>query len=214
MKGKRIKESTANTYSTAVSRIVSHPQYDVIIKAMKEGVSVKDILGWIVDEGHLGSVTRDTFYQYLIKFRVERPDLIKSAQSDDDIDEFVDSKRPGIDSLKELDRLIRLQKKRLKIGMTTETNMAVLLNAMTKEVDVTAKLLELRGKMDGTLQLTANKKRGDDFGSLSIDAKNGLDKLQADEKQREHMASLSADLMNSLREADAKKKKKIRVSNR
>lgn len=126
-------------------------QREIVIRAIKEGNSVSDIARFFSEQGLL-RVTENTFKQYLFAFKRIFPEMCE-GNDDTSIDSIVDGKRPQLDEEMELERLVRLQKVRLKVGVDFERNTGFLNNELHKDIKATGELIEklasIRGRTKG-----------------------------------------------------------------
>ena len=133
-------------------------QREIVIEAIKEGSQVGEIARYFSEQGYL-RVSENTFKQYLTAFKRLYPELV-SGGAEDSIDSIIDGKRPSLDEEVELERLIRMQKVRLKVGVDFEKNTRFINGSLHRDVTATAKLIELladvRGKLKGTGRPGAN----------------------------------------------------------
>ena len=126
-------------------------QRKIVIKAIQEGTSVSSISKYFSEQGWL-KVAENTFTQYLIAFKRVYPELCEGNDTST-LDHLVDGKRPNLDEEVELERLYRMQKIRLKVGLEFEQNTSFLNKDLHKDVlagkDLLESLATLRGKRTG-----------------------------------------------------------------
>lgn len=167
-------------------------QRQVVIEAIKEGNSVSDIARFFSEQGWL-RVTENTFKQYLFAFKRVFPEMCE-GNSDETIDSIVDGKRPNLDEEAELERLYRLQKVRLKIGVDFEKNSGFLNNDLHKDVKTGAEILErlanMRGKTKGAGRPSANQTQ------VTPEAAESLRRVDVGEAAQERLASAVGGLIN------------------
>ena len=111
---------------------------------IKDGWPLTELSRWIQEDKHeFTDVSRAALVQVLQGYRSAIPagELIKSRMPK----EFVEAKKEiedGIDEIKELESLYRMQLKRVKIDLATEEGINKLLPSMTSEIKECRQILE------------------------------------------------------------------------
>jgi hypothetical protein len=133
-------------------------QRKILLTALKEGNPVSSISRYFSEQGWL-KVSETTFTQYIMSFRRVYPDMCE-GNDDASIDSIVDGKRPSLDEEQEYERLYRLQKVRLKVGVDFETNTGFPNKDLHKDVQMAKEILDslstVRGKRSGAGRPNAN----------------------------------------------------------
>lgn len=178
-----------------VKHIMEHPRYGIILAALREGNRVGIIANWFARDGWLTSVTERTFAEYLTTFKRLKAALIDGSYEQDELDKLIDSRRPGVDTVAEVDRLIRLQKARIALDFKHEREMGKLFNTTVKEVEVTGKLLELRGKLTG--QLDTHSTTGGHASTDDESVIEAINKAKRDESNHDRLQNLTRQLVSN-----------------
>jgi len=178
--------------------ILNHPKKELIISALKEGLKFQDIAGWFAREGWLDSINENTFMVYIGTFKRTYPEYCKSDNKNS-IDGVIDANQPDMDVEVELNRLIRLQKVRLRAVVDFEQqDMMKSLGALQpnahKEIAETRLLLETLAKVQGK-GITSTAASGH---ALPADAASNIHKLRVDESARDRMSTLTEQFLGAL----------------
>lgn len=162
----------------------------VIIKAIQEGNKIGEIARFVSEEGWL-TVSENTFKQYLMAFKRLYPEMCEGNDSET-LDHLVDGKRPAVDEEVELERLLRMQKVRLKVGVDFELRAGFLNKEIHKDVIATKDILEslatLRGKRSGA-------GRPSNGAAITNEAAESLRKVDVGEAAQERLVSAVSGLI-------------------
>lgn len=199
--------------SSGTKKVLSHPWYDKIVRALHEGASVMTIAAWLDDSNMLDGVTANTFVQYLYVFKKEMPHTYNKVLDDASIRGGVDAQdvqvediigveNAPIDTLIELDKTIRLQKKRIALATTNELRIGMLLDTNHKAVEKLGELLKLRAEV---------LKQVDPM-TASVGTSGALRSVIVDQGERDTMAGLVSSFMDTISHADPDRKKKKAVN--
>lgn len=203
------KEETIR--SSQERKVRNHPRFPVILAALREGISCQEVANWFAIEGWI-DVNERTFSQYLQVFKRRNPAILDDGAPADTIDELIAANRPNIDPMTELNRLLRLQKRRLGVDVNSELNIGKLFNTTHKEVEVARNLLETMAKIQGKIG-------GGDTGILSKENTENIRELKNDEGQRDRLAGLADQLVGVLSDgvkkpgSEEEPKNKIKTTN-
>lgn len=179
--------------ASQVRAIQKHPRYTTILGALKEGIGIPEIARWFAERGWI-DVNEKTFTEYLRTFAKRNQHLIAGGD-DDSIDSLVSAHDPNIDVMTELNRLYRVQKKRLKVDITNEMNIGKLFNTTVKEMEAATGILKLMAEVEGRIGKGAQSQG---YENHAGDVRDSLRKLQVDESQRDRMTFLVEELGKSL----------------
>lgn len=128
---------------------MSHPQYDMLLASLREGMSGSDIARYYANEGWL-TVSEKTFAEYITAFRRRQWRMIASDTERGGAERIDLNRRvqpaPPLNLDSEVDRAIRFQKIRIGLGHTQEDQIGLPLEQVTKDMVVLGKYLELKGK--------------------------------------------------------------------
>lgn len=181
-----VEESHARQILNLPSR-----QREVLLRALKEGNPVSSISKYFSEQGWL-KVSETTFTQYIMSFRRVYPEMCE-GNDEQSIDSLIDGKRPGLDEEQELERLYRLQKVRLKVGVEFEKNTGLPNKDTHKDVlaakDILSELATIRGKRNGAGRPSANT------ATISDTSAEQLRKVDASEAAQERMVSAMSGLI-------------------
>ena len=180
------------TYNSMIRYIQRHPKYSVMLKALREGIPIPEVARWFVEHDWV-DITEKTFSEYLRTFKRRFPDMI-SGGDDNFIDSIVDAHQPNLDVITELNRILRIQKLRLKIDVANEQNIGKLFNTTHKEMLVYKELLETIAKVEGKIQTGGMK----ETEGVPGDVRDNLRNIRKDEIQRDRMSSLTSELTRVL----------------
>lgn len=175
--------------------VQAHPQYDRILASLREGVSIPTISAHYFQCGLVG-VTQSTFEVYLQQFCVRNPGLISQPeQGSFEALIGVAGNSPSLSVLTEVDKAIRLQKLRIaKLAREELQNSNSNYRANTvNEMKLLTQLLELKGKLDGTMTGTGAS------GSVLVDYDTNavLSSLEKQNKEQSRMSTLLGNLLNA-----------------
>lgn len=171
-------------------KVRNHPRFPVILAALREGISCQEVANWFAVEGWI-DVNERTFSQYLQVFKRRNPAILDEGAPVDTIDELIPANRPNVDPITELNRLLRLQKRRLGVDVNSELNIGKLFNTTHKELEVTRNLLETIAKIQGKIGTQVD-------GTLSKENTESIRELKNDEGQRDRLAGLADQLVGAL----------------
>lgn len=187
------QQKREQVYASQVRAIQKHPRYMTILGALKEGIGIPEIARWFAEKQWI-DVNEKTFTEYLRTFARRNQHLIDGGD-EDSIDSLVGAHDPNIDVMTELNRLYRVQKKRLKVDITNEMNIGKLFNTTVKEMEQATNILKLMAEVEGKIGKGA-KDAG--FESHGGEVRDSLRKLQTDESQRDRLTYLAEELGKSL----------------
>lgn len=177
--------------------IQSNKRYTVIIASLKEGTPITEIARWFAVNGWI-DVSERAFQNALYSFRNRHSQLLNSK----DIDSFealADGNSPHLDVDVELNKLLRIQRERIAIDVTTEKELGKLFNTTHKEIQVAAELLTALHKSK-----TGTGGNGDNLpDDLPSNVREKLRGIKADEAQRDKIYSLTQDFAKKLATEDA-----------
>lgn len=198
--GKRPELTTTEKQQLAkVQTIRNHPDFDLIVNSLREGIKAKDIARWLVEEAktdHNENYLKDCINM----FARYNKQLIKSKQFEDSIDKYVDARLPGFDAADELLKLYRVQKKRLAVDIQTEMNIGKLLDNTHKEVKIATEMLELIAKIQGKVSNASSSNSSQTFADNNTEVQQTLDTIRSDEQKRNKVAATFSKLVNAVNE--------------
>jgi hypothetical protein len=180
-------------YASQARAIQKHPRYTTILGALREGIGIPEIARWFAERGWI-DVNEKTFTEYLRTFAKRNSHLITGGD-EDSIDSLVGAHDPNIDVMTELNRLYRLQKKRLKVDVTNEMNIGKLFNTTVKEMEAATDILKLMAEIEGRIGKGVKDSNFENHGG---EVRDHLRKLQTDESQRDRLTYLAEELGKSL----------------
>jgi hypothetical protein len=196
------KETVVREMDAVAERhIMSHPQYEMILASLREGISVAEIARYFAEEQWV-TVSEKTFAEYLYVFRRRRISLINQTQADGekiDLNRKVSGRNPDLDLDQEMDRAIRFQKVRVGLGHTNEVNLGLPLEQVGRDVVTLGKLLELKLKRQG---LRALAKGLQTQGPLAAPAqvRDELNQVVRSQGDTDKLHTLTAQLMERVRD--------------
>lgn len=182
---------------TRLNFIYSHPKYDTIVGSLRAGISTAEIARWFAEQDWLNGITDRTFAEYVGAFRRLKPEVIKGGDLNS-LDGIVGAHMPNADAEVELQRLLRFQKIRLKIGHDRETAIQMPLDNVGKDVERAGRLIEALAKIQGNLDTAMNA------AGMSADAGMAIKEIKIEEGQRDRMAALTRKLGKVLKDGLAK----------
>ena len=148
------RKSVDSVRRSQIKYVLEHPQYDYIVKLIRNGESLTSIARYFGEQG-LISVKADTFLAYLKAFKSEFYSSLTVAKPDpvmdmvDSFDSLTNTDKPKSSVEQELMRVIELQKRRLSIAHHTEREMMLANDRVFRDVsvliDAIDKLAKLRG---------------------------------------------------------------------
>lgn len=185
--------------------IFNHPHFNKILEALREGVSVNRLSAWFHSENYL-TVSERTFAEYLRVFKQRNSQLIERPRDIDTLDDLISSIRPDVDVVKELTRLYRLQKMRLAIDVKTEKNIGKLFNTTVKEVEISAKILELMGRATGLMGKESNSHRESDYDRNAMTGET-YHRVLAEQQKTDRLEGLATQLAKRFQNVSTTKAK-------
>lgn len=187
------KVQAAELDSISVRHITSHPDYDLIMASMREGIPVAQIARHFALEQKI-NVGEKTFATYLYVFRrIERARINDFPLDAKTMDKHVRGDQVELDVDREMDRVIRFQKLRIGIGFENEKQLGMPLEVVGKDVRVLGQLIELKAKRKGILPTGAGR-------PVTVD-KNIQDKLtgiKRDEEDHQGLHRLTSELVERI----------------
>lgn len=150
-------QAVANKHREAQERyyinlVTQNKHYRVIVAALAEGTDVIPLAQHCVGQGWV-TVNERTFTEALRVFRRQKSELIYDYKHDDEkhVDNLVKQNAPDIDDIAVLNQMIRLQQIRIGIDVHTEKSIGKLFKDTSKEIEITAKLIETKAKIQGRI---------------------------------------------------------------
>lgn len=162
------------------------PRYAAIIASIKEGVPLSKIAKWVV-ENKWTDVSERSFLNALVIFRRRNSHIINETDIES-LNFRADGNMPDVEVMTELNRLLRVQKQRIAIDVTTEHNLGKLFNTTHKEFQVAAEILELMLKAQGRIGGSNNGEFAED---LPVDVREKLRNIRLDEEKRQKVFALT-----------------------
>ena len=140
----------------ACRHIQNHPEYQLILTSLQEGVPITQIASHFAQERYL-TVTEKTFQMYLYVFKRVHRQLIypTNVRAEDEepgrrnIDRYVRGDLPALDVDRELDRALRFQKMRVGLGHHQERALGMPMKIVSEDMQVLGKFIELKAKRNG-----------------------------------------------------------------
>jgi hypothetical protein len=183
---------------TAVRYIMDNNYYNLILKAIRDGVPNQKIAEAGIGRGWFDQ-TQKTVVSYLQYFRKHQPGLCRPQPKGDDMnnpanlgfDDLFDGNATILDEEVELLRLIKLQQARLGIGFRNERNIGALLASNRREVQELRNLIMDLAKLRGVVTDNMNV----NMIGYNPNVVEDLKGIQQEEGQRNVIAALVKDLV-------------------
>jgi len=164
-----------------------------MVEAISEGSSLREVSRWFVNEGWT-NVSETGFYRALKDFRARHPEIMYGHE-EANLDKLISANRPNVDSMAELQRILRLQKKRLYIDFNNEQNINKLFNTMNDEIKETREIIMAIAKLEGKL---GNVNGADDTtAQYTPEVRDDLRKIKVNEQGREQLRHLTNTFIKS-----------------
>lgn len=172
-------------------RELPQDQLDLVIESLRDGISL-DALATYFSENALLTVSDKTFKQYLGAFRRVYPELI-TGEDEKSLNHIVSKRKPKLDEEAELEQLIRVQGRRIKIAVDFETTTSLPNQHLHKDINATRELIgelaKIRGKTTG-----AGRPSNNQPVIASNEAREQLRTLDQGEAAQDKLASLFGSL--------------------
>lgn len=186
-----------DTDLVAERHIRNHPQHEIILASLREGIACSEIARYFAQEQWI-TVSEKTFLEYIYVFR-KRCWALVTGQNKEDVEQgiqrFVGGHRPELDIDTELDRSIRFQQLRLGIGHKREQELGMPLEQVGRDTIGLGKLLELKLKRKGLLSVT-NAIQNSNVGS-----RDELSKVRRDQEDQDKLYEMANQLVGRTRDA-------------
>ena len=183
-------------YVNGAAIVLQHPQRGLIIEWLKEGISAAAISRYLVSNNLVEQATA-TFADYLLAFRKCYPELLADNPTIS-LDDIVSPNKPPVDVAQEVNRMYRLQKTRLAIGVRDELTTQRLSKDGHRDMAVAHTYLETLAKMDGKIPMQGSPR--DDSHNFSDEVKADLLAIKKNEMQREKLRETFGLLVASFKE--------------
>lgn len=176
--------------------IAKHPQIRLIIGWLKEGISIPEIARHLALDG-LISQTERTFTDYLQSYKrvyskkLERQEGIY-GDTTASLDKLVSAHQPSVDIVRELNRMYRVQKVRVAIGLRNELVTGKLNKEQYRELNTAQGYLEMLARIEGRLDKDAPD---DGLEKYPLEVQQAIRNIKEDERAMEHIRLLTADFI-------------------
>lgn len=174
-------------------------QFELVIECMKDGVSLDNIAAYFASEGMI-SVTEKSFKQYLGAFKRVYPEFL-IGESSENLNGIVSKRRPKLDEEQELEQLIRVQSRRLKVAVDFEIQSTLPNQHLHKDVKVASDMIENLAKMRGKLS-TAGRPTSQQAVPASAAANEELRNMKRTEDSVSRISSLFGQLGNLVKQRE------------
>lgn len=122
-----------------------HKCYVDILNSLREGEKPNDIAIWLGERGEL-KVNHNTFAGYIRAFKRVFPSLVEEVPFGS-IDHIMSMNKPALDKLKQMERMIRIQARRVAICVNREEERGRPTSATRMEIKVYVLMIEKLHKM-------------------------------------------------------------------
>lgn len=138
-------------------RVTSLACYPEVKEKLRLGWSVADVAR-IIQEDHkeLISLSRKSLEKALLHLRTGmKPGEVAETLLPEFVKNAAEVIEAGLDEVKELERLYKIQLRRIEMGASTEESLKILLNTTGQEIRIAKEILDSLGKRKGDLGLRA-----------------------------------------------------------
>lgn len=190
--------------------VTNNARYLEIMHFLKEGLTPARIADWLQAGDNLGSVTTRTMTDALLNFKKCNQAIINNFQeravstTTESVEDCVLSDSPKLDPRVEVEKLLRLQKKRIMIDFKNEKEIGKLFETNGKEMRLAMDLAVSLSKIDDNTT--------DDSGMLSersanysSDVRDELKKLKVEGKSLGELSTLTNQLASNIYGSSKKK---------
>jgi hypothetical protein len=134
-------------------------QYSLVLESLRDGITMDALAAFFGQQGWL-QVSEKTFKQYLGAFKRTYPELL-DGEDDNNLNSIVSKRKPMIDEEQMLEQLIRVQSRRIKLGVDFEIQTSIVNKELHKDInatrDLVSELARLRGKGNSVGRPSSNQ---------------------------------------------------------